>query len=198
MSQFVESIQLCDGDFKRLELHQQRVNAAFEEKYPTQEAFSLKAVLCQSDFPKAGLYKCRVEYDERVKLVEFVPYVMREVKSLKLIATTLPCVPYKMADRTVLNELYAMRGQCDDILMVRDGLVTDTWAANVALFDGEKWYTPRVPVLMGTCRAALIASGEIIEKDINVDDLMNFKYIRLFNALISFGQIQLDVLSICK
>jgi 4-amino-4-deoxychorismate lyase len=198
MSQFVESIRLHDGEFSRLELHQQRVNAAFEEFYPTLKGFSLEEVLCQSDFPKVGLFKCRVEYDEQVRLVEYVPYTMREVRSLKLVPTTLPCVQYKMADRTVLNELYAQRGACDDILMVRDGLLTDTWAANIALFDGYKWHTPREPILMGTSRAALIADGQIVESDIRVMDLMNFKRIRLFNAMIAFGQLELDISSICK
>jgi 4-amino-4-deoxychorismate lyase len=198
MSQFIESIQLCDGAFKRLEFHQQRINAAFADFYPLLSPFSLHDCLAQSDFPADGLYKCRVEYDEKVSLVEYIPYIIREVKSLKLVTTTLPCLPYKMVDRTVLNKLYAQRGECDDILMVRNGLITDAWVANVALYDGEKWYTPRLPVLMGTQRAALIFSEEIFEKDIYIDDLMNFKSIRLFNAMIEFGQIELNPWSICK
>jgi 4-amino-4-deoxychorismate lyase len=51
---------------------------------------------------------------------------------------------------------------------------------------------------MGTSRAALIADGQIVESDIRVMDLMNFKRIRLFNAMIAFGQLELDVSSICK
>jgi 4-amino-4-deoxychorismate lyase len=128
-----------------------------------------------------------------VQSLEYTPYVRREIRSLKLVDTDMESKAYKMEDRTGLNAVFAQRGDCDDVLLVKNGFLTDTSYSNIALFDGEQWFTPRVPLLYGVNRAGLLTEGKIIEKDIKTEELMNFQSLTLFNALIEFGDIILDI-----
>ncbi len=133
-----------------------------------------------------ALYKCRVLYGRNIERVEFEAYAPRSVRSLKLVEVGSLDYKYKYADRTALNALFAQRGHADDVLMVRDGLVTDTSYANVAFFDGQNWLTPAQPLLEGTRRAKLIAEGRIMPKKISADDLSRFVCARLMNAMLDF------------
>ena len=196
MCRFVESIKLKDGVFYRLQLHQQRVNKAFEAFYPTEEPVNVVETLFQTVFPQEGLYKCRLVYDSDLQLLDIAPYVRREIRSLKMVETTQESMSYKPEDRTEFNAAFALRGGCDDVLLVKDGLLTDTSYCNIALYDGENWYTPRTPLLYGVNRMQLLSEGKLLEKDIKVSELMNFQYISLFNAMIEFGELQLDVSTI--
>jgi len=196
MCRFIESIKLADGLFYRLELHQVRVNKAFADFYPTIKPINLSGLLLKSDFPKNGTHKCRIIFDSEVQLLEYVPYVRREIKSLKLVETDMESLPYKIEDRTKLNIAFAKREDCDDVLMTKNGLLTDTSYSNIALFDGEKWITPKTPLLYGVNRANLLAENKIVEKDIKYSELKNFTHIRLFNAMIEFGELELEINSI--
>ena len=196
MCRFVESIKLKDGVFYRLQLHQQRVNRAFEAFYPTREPIDVVETLFQTVFPQEGVYKCRLVYDSDLQSLDIAPYVRREIRSLKLVETTQESLPYKPEDRTEFNAAFAQRGECDDVLLVKDGLLTDTSYCNIALYDGENWYTPRTPLLYGVNRMQLLSDGKLMEKDIKASELMNFQYISLFNAMIEFGELQLDVSTI--
>ncbi len=137
--------------------------------------------------------KCRVVYDTEIREVTYSPYHLRPVATLKLVCSDEADYRYKSTDRTVLNELFACRAEADDVLVVRQGLLTDTSICNVALWDGERWLTPVEPLLAGTHRAALLDEGVIEASSISVSDLSGFSRIRLFNALIGFGEIDLPI-----
>jgi len=194
MCRFLESIKLKDGVFFRLKYHHERVNHCFQQCFPEQEAPDLAAFLHQQEVPATGLFKCRVLYDEQgFRRPEITPYHMRKIETLKLVETNLEPMVCKSADRSVYEQLFAQRGVYDDVLMVRNGLLTDTSYANIALFDGEQWVTPRLPVLYGTNRAYLLEKKMIVEKDINATDLHHYQKIRLFNAMIEFGEVEVNI-----
>lgn len=193
MCRFLESIKLKEGAFYRLEYHQRRVKACFDLFFPDREVPDLAAYLHQQEVPVTGLYKCRVLYDEQgFRQPENSPYQMRNTKTLKLVETRLEVMAYKSADRSAYEQLFAQRGDCDDVLLVRNGLLTDTSYANIALFDGKQWVTPRLPVLYGTNRAFLLENGCIVEQDIKAEDLHLYQKIRLFNAMIEFGEVEIE------
>ena len=64
---------------------------------------------------------------------------------------------------------------------------------NIALWNGKQWITPSVPLLAGTKRASLLDRGEMVAGDIRPEDLPGYSRIRLFNAMIEFGEIDLSV-----
>ena len=196
MCRFVESVQLKDGVFKRLDLHQERLMKAMTDYYPKDKIVDLKSVLMHTSFPVEGLFKCRVVYDSEIRKIEFIPYIKREIHSLKLVETQMESTPFKKEDRSLLVAAFALRGDCDDVIMVKDGLLTDTSFTNIALFDGVNWFTPHVPLIYGVNRTQLVREGILTEKDINSSDLVNFKRVSLFNAMNEFGSIELDISSI--
>ena len=81
------------------------------------------------------------------------------------------------------------RESCDDILIVKNGYITDTSIANIALYDGNSWITPKVPLLKGTTRQRYLDNAKILESDIKVQDLKKFSKIALLNAMIDFDII---------
>lgn len=196
MSQFLETIQLLDGQFIRLPLHQARMDKALAYHYPQTKFITLENALCQQKYPEVGLFKCRVVYDSEIRLIEFIPYTPPIIRSLKIVETDIPSLPYKIADRKDYQTTFSKRGECDDVLLVKNGLLTDTSYCNIALWDGKQWFTPKIPLIQGVNRAQLLAERKLIKKDIKVDDLVNFQRIVLFNALNEFGTIEMEVSNI--
>jgi 4-amino-4-deoxychorismate lyase len=198
MCRFVESIQLKDGEFKRLELHQERIRKAMKDFYPTDKVIDLAEYLNHTSFPVEGIYKCRLVYDSGIRKIEFTPYIGRKIHSLRLVETEMDSTPYKKEDRAILNDAFNLRGDCDEIIMVKDGLLTDTSFSNIALFDGLNWVTPRIPLIYGVNRTYLLKIGILIEKDVTPSGLVNFSRVSLFNAMNEFGSIELDISAICQ
>lgn len=194
MCRFIESIKLQDGEFKRLDLHQGRIHKAFEAFYPNEKVFDLVEFLRNSDFPtEKGIFKCRIIYDSKIRQLEFRQYIMRPVNSLRLVETEIKSLPYKPENRSLYNAAFALRDDCDDVLLVKNGYLTDTSYCNIALFDGNNWFTPRIPLLYGVNRAELLKESVLVEKDIKVQELKDYQQIALFNSMIEFGVLVLEI-----
>jgi 4-amino-4-deoxychorismate lyase len=93
-------------------------------------------------------------------------------------------------DRSGLADLFAQRGTYDDVLLVQNGYITDSYYCNVAAWDGKAWRTPARPLLAGTQRAQLLAKGTLQPADIHHNDLKNFEKLALFNALLGWEDRQ--------
>ena len=115
----------------------------------------------------------------------FSPYVIRPVNSLRLVEDNEIDYSYKYADRSTLDALFEKRGSCDDILIIKDGYVTDTYYANIVFksTNGD-WITPESCLLKGTRRTCLLQKNLIKEAVIRVSDLNNYTEARLINAMI--------------
>jgi 4-amino-4-deoxychorismate lyase len=198
MCRFVESIQLKDGIFKRIELHQARLQKSMMNFYPNSTVIDLVELLKKVTVPTNGLFKCRVVYDSEVRLIEIVPYIRREIRSLKLVETGLESSIYKTENRSGYNAAFAQRGDCDDVLVFRNELLTDTSYCNIALYNGKEWFTPRMPLIFGVNRTELVENKMLIEKDIKIGDLKDYSQIALFNAMIEFGDLILHTTSIFR
>lgn len=179
---YLETIKALDGQVQNLPYHQERLNAALNSS----DIYDLEEYLKP---PKEGLYKCRVVYDERDIELSYLPYEKRTVSSLKIVYNDEIDYTKKYLERSLLNELFALRADSDDILIVKGGLITDTSIANVTFFDGVDWITPKRPLLKGTTRERYLRSHKIVEKDIFVDDLKSFQKLALMNAMIDFDII---------
>jgi 4-amino-4-deoxychorismate lyase len=95
----------------------------------------------------------------------------------------------KYTDRQILQQLFDQRGDCDDIIIVKNGFVGDSYTANLLFFDGKNWYTPTTPLLKGTKRQFLLDQGVISEKEIREEDIKSYQKVGLINALIDFEEM---------
>ena len=121
---------------------------------------------------------------------------MRNINSLQVVENDTIVYDYKCTDRSRLNALVAQKGNCDDIIIVKHGLLTDTSFTNLAIYDGKHWVTPKHPLLHGTKRAELLDKKIIREADITLEDLRNTNKISLFNAMIEFGEMEVAIGSV--
>ena len=192
MCRFIETICINDGMIENLSAHNERMNNTIRVHYG-----SSVIPVSLEDFITAegckGRTRCRVEYTSAVEKVEYFPYSIREVKSLQLVNDDTAEYSFKYADRSVLDRNFALRGNADDVVIVRSGMLTDTSIANIALYKEGKWFTPKYPLLKGTRRAGLLAEGIIEEDIVMADSLHKYEKIRLFNAMISFGEVEMDI-----
>lgn len=190
MCRYIETIRIEKGRLRNIAYHDRRMNEVRREVWGVDRSASLETYIDASPYEERT--RCRVTYGRDVESVEFFPYQIRPVHSLQLVRDGQIEYRRKRADRSELNALFACRGEADDVLIVRGGLLTDTSIANIALGDGTGWYTPASPLLEGTQRACLLDAGMIRPLDIHADDLFRFQKIRLFNAMIDFGEIEID------
>ena len=143
-----------------------------------------------------GIYKCRITYAENVLAVEFEKYTRRNIQSLKIVHDDGIDYAYKYENKQPLLSLREQRDQCDDILIVKKGKVTDTSFSNIAFLDGKRWVTPSSPLLKGTKRDYLLAAGIIMEEELTVRDIPFFQKAALINAMLELGETTLPVKNI--
>ena len=189
MSRLLETIKVSGNRLQNLPYHNQRLNYTRKEIYHYQDSISLEMSIeiPLSLDPNIG-YKCRVLYQKAIEEVEFIPHHPHKIRSLKIVEDNAISYPFKYEDRTKLHQLFSQREKCEDILIIKDGFLTDTSIANVILFDGLKWYTPNTPLLRGTMRAQLLENQLIEEAEIRFSDLNRFKKLMVVNALNDFNE----------
>jgi len=200
MSRFLETIRIRDGAPLHLDGHQLRVDDTFRVFYPGIPPLSLAAVIADSVMDVSADQRCRIVYDDSTHEVTVTPLQPRTIRSLRLV--DLPPdydYGYKYADRRILELAFARRGDADDVLLIRDGWITDTSVANVAFRANGRWYTPALPLLAGTTWKRLVSDGVIVPRPIHVDDLPRYEACVVFNALNDWDQRPaIPISAICR
>ena len=189
MCQLVESLKLKDGRIQNPEYHQDRINRSMEELFPEAEKIRMTEVIQIPENCNSGVFKVRVIYRHLLERVEIEPYQFRRIQSLKVVHHESIDYHVKYTDRQILQELYSQRENCDDIIIVKNGFVTDSFAANLVFFDGKSWFTPTAPLLKGTKRQFLLDQKLISEREISIEDISGFQKIGLVNALVDFEEM---------
>lgn len=178
---FIESLKLVGERFSNIELHQQRIDL-------TSKMFSINSKIELKDisipnFNDDLVRKCRIIYSKDDFSVSFSEYKQRKIENLKVVFDDTIDYSYKFENRDRLNSLFEDRGGCSDIIIVKNGCLTDTSFSNIVLFDGDKYFTPSSFLLNGTMRQKLLMDKIIIEKEIKLEDIHSFKKLYLINAL---------------
>lgn len=179
----LETIKCKDGILHNLQWHNLRFNQARKEYFGLSTKMNLVNFIKVPSSSKNGLFRCRISYSKTIDQVEFIPHEYRKIESLKLIEGNGIDYHFKFSDRKNLTKLFEQRENCDDILIVKNGFVTDSYTANSIFFDGEKWWTSDTPLLPGTQRAKLISENKLSVCSISLNDLSKYTKVGLINAL---------------
>ena len=191
MHQFVETIRIEGGKAINLSLHEARMNATRIHFAPRVAPISLQKWLDNAPISDERI-KARVVYDvDEVCETTFQTYKRREIQWIRMVEDNDISYTFKSTDRHKFDRLLALRNGCDEVLIVKNGLITDTSFTNVAFFDGHKWLTPTQPLLNGTMRQWLLQRGELMEAQITPASLASFQRIMLFNAMIGAHELEL-------
>lgn len=184
--QLLETIRALEGIPCHLDYHQRRLDHAVATLNMACD-YRLETLL---NPPREGLYRCRVLYDENSISVTYLPYTPKRFRTLQAVIDDTIDYTLKYADRRELDALYAKRGKCDDIVIVKNGLITDTTIANLAFYDGQRWVTPDQPLLKGTTRQRLLDEGKLIETKIAAEDLHRYGRCAVMNAMLGFCEVE--------
>jgi 4-amino-4-deoxychorismate lyase len=193
MSPLIESIRLENGKFFNLDYHQDRIDRSVFELTGSTNEINLENFLRQQNTPPKGLYKCRIVYKSAVDSIEFLKYTSRSITKLQTVVDDEIEYSYKFEDRKRIENLLAQRGAADDILIIRRNMITDSSHHNVIFFDGDRWVTPRDPLLKGTMRQKLLDQKIISESPIKVGDIDSFHKVKLINAIVRIDGPEIDV-----
>jgi 4-amino-4-deoxychorismate lyase len=196
MYQLIETIKVLNGQLQNLAYHNRRLNRARKELFNSPEEIEIAEFVKIPALANTGVYKCTVTYNTQITASQFQAYSIRTIKSLKVVTDNTIDYKYKYADRTHLNNLLEQKGECDEILIIKNGMVTDTSFSNVIFYKQGKWFTPYSPLLKGTKREKLLQQQLIEEIKITVNDLGQFEKVGLINAMLEIADIMVDMVNL--
>ena len=176
-----ESIRVEGGQTHLLHYHQARIERSYLQLFQKKCSWRLESIL--PDLPITGLHKLRFLYNDHAFTFELVPYKVRKIETLKCVEINTYNYDLKLTDRSGIDQAFALRGDCDDVLMTKNGLITDSSYANIVLFDGTDWVTPAVPLFEGVQRNYLLDNKKIQPATIRLEDLIRYKGFQLINAM---------------
>ena len=179
---YFETIKCDDMEVYNLEYHQKRIA----------KTIGKNVHLLDYIYPPTNkLLKCKVIYDQdNILDVQFDEYNKRDIKKLKIVYDDYISYEYKYTNREQLNYLFSQKENADDVIIVKNGFITDTTIANIAIKIDMQWYTPKKPLLKGTSRQKYIDNGTLKEKEITIDMLKKAQEVALLNAMIDFDIIK--------
>ena len=182
MPLLLETIKIENGKVFNLSYHQQRFDKTKKDLFHLNTHIDLSSII---KAPKDGLYRCRILYDKTIKSVEYIPYKEKKFQKLKIVSSDISYA-YKYANRDTFNALLEKYPQYDEIIIEKEGYITDTSITNLAFYDGTTWFTPKTPLLEGTMRAKLLNEGFLHTRDIKSSEISKYTKVALMNAMIGF------------
>ncbi len=194
---FIETIKILDGKIYNLLLHQKRMERTMQyhfggDIFPRlDERISIPLGL------ESGLIKCRVLYSNDLLSVDFQEYKFKEIKYLKLLVSDDIEYSFKSENRLIFNTISTELKVGEEVLIVKNGMISDTTFSNVVLQNEEGFFTPSTPLLRGVKRESLLEEGVIKEREIRVEDLNQYSKIYLINAMIDIeDEVVVDILNV--
>jgi len=185
MCRLIESIKVENGVLCNISFHNDRMKRSVSKVFGLSFIADLEKLIRIPADAQKGIYKCRVGYDTDIKKIEFLPYSVRPVSSLNIVFDDNISYDFKYSDRESINDLMEKRGNCDDIIIIKNGFVTDSSYANIVFRDiSGNWITPSTYLLPGTRRAYLLQNGLIKEEKISYRDISNYNEVKLINAML--------------
>jgi len=177
---FIETIKI-GNKIENLRFHNERLNR-------TRKIFFNAKPIDLKNFVKIKKnFRARITYKKEILKIEYFPLSKREFKKFKIVDSNIN-YRFKFENRAKLNALKPEN--YDEIIIVKNGLITDTTISNLAFFNGKEWLTPKYPLLKGTKRAELLEKNFLKEANIKKSDLKYFKKMAMINAILGFYEIE--------
>jgi 4-amino-4-deoxychorismate lyase len=191
-TKFIETGRVENGSIFHLNFHLERIKRTlfYHSPTPVEDWGRVKKRFREigGEVPGRGIWRFRVTYGRAVEKVEFFPITPRKFRKFVVVELDID-YPFKFADRRELEEL-KMEFPCgDEVIVVKNGVVTDTTISNLAFWDGEKWQTPATPLLEGTTLTRLTQKGILHPTSIYPEELHTFPAIALLNGVLGFHPV---------
>ncbi len=180
-----ETLCIENGKIQNIDLHQARYERSLREYYGESavKIFNLFSLIQLPAYLQNRLVRCRIDYNAETTQIQYFEYYRKIYRTFQPIIFDDIEYGLKYSDRSLINTLLTLRGACDEIIIIKNGKVTDCSIGNLIFRQGEKWYTPDTPLLRGTQREKLLQEGKIQESTIFQEDIVNFDEIKIINAM---------------
>lgn len=173
-----ETFKVIDGKIIYSEYHQKRV------LYGRYKVFGHKQPLDLSMIPSdKGVFRCRIEYNKYEQKIFMIPYEPTIITTLQPVNINFH-YSLKWTERSFLN--HYKKSTEKEPLFIKNGFVTDTLTANIAVKLKGCWFTPSTPLLYGTTRQRLIDEGILVPKTLVYHECLDAEQIVMINALRDF------------
>ncbi len=183
-----ESVCIVNGEIQNGNYNESRFKSSFHAFFGFEAKYSLFDKIILPRIDKSLKCKLRIEYNEIGAKWTISEYLNKIPTSLLLLKDDEIEYPLKSTNRKQLNNLHHQKGDFEDVLIIKNGHITDATYSNILFTDGHKIVTPSTPLLHGTCRTKLIAEEKITEAPIKADAIHFFESFQLINALNDFDK----------
>lgn len=183
-----ESIKVYKGKVCNAKWHNERMERTFKNYFKIDKTINVLDYFDSKQITEE-LVKFRITYNEKEVHVEYNPYQAKNIQSLQVVHLPSDAnYDFKFSDRNILNKAFAQKGEADGVLLIQNGLVTDTSYSNILFLKNGNWYTPKKPLLKGTQREKLLHMGRIQTAEIRLEDLNDYESFTLINAMNELGE----------
>ena len=179
-----ETIKVKGNSLMNIGYHNSRLNNSRRALFGAEDLWDIQSMIALPDLNPAVIYRCKFIYGLEFHSVDFIPYEVKPLKTLRLIAVDKNLYPLKYLDRTLLDQYKQQNSDVDDVIFVQNNQVSDCSYANLVFYDNHNWITPANPMLKGTKRRQYIEQQIIKVDDIDVTDIMRFSKMKIINAMI--------------
>ncbi|HPA63669.1 MAG TPA: aminotransferase class IV [Spirochaetota bacterium] len=157
----------------------------FLKYFPHKTPFTLMDI--QPDYCHGiGRCKLRILYSENDIDHSVSEYKPKKIRSAAVVECNDAEYSFKHEDRSLFSSI--INNNYDEIIILKNGFVTDSTFSNLAFYDSGKWFTPETFLLNGTMRQSLLADNIIHEKRIAAEDIRNFEKISFINSMLDLGE----------
>ncbi|MCK9140159.1 aminotransferase class IV family protein [Haemophilus influenzae] len=180
-----ETLCIEKGKIKNIDLHQARYERSLRAYYGKSaiKIFNLFSLIQLPEDLQNRLVRCRIDYNAETTQIQYFEYHRKIYRTFQPVICDEIEYSLKYSDRSLINTLFDQRGTYDEIIIIKNGKVTDCSIGNLIFRQGKKWYTPDTPLLLGTQREKLLQERKIQERTIFLEDIGNFDEIKIINAM---------------
>jgi len=183
MCRLIESIKVFDKKLFNIEYHNKRMNNSRRILFNCNDEIDLSTIIKIPENLDNRLYKCRLIYSKEIESIEFVPYVKKNINTIKIVENNFIDYTHKYENRDELNKML-LESNADEIIIIKNNFITDASFANIVFSDGIIFVTPSTPLLKGTKREKLLNEGIIREEELRKNDITKFKFFYLINSML--------------
>lgn len=187
MSRFIETIKIENGKAKNLFYHQKRMNKTIKDFFGAKIFPDLATLISNQNFDKNKLLKCRILYSKGIHEIQVEEYKKKIIKRIKAVECNTIVYNYKYENRNELKALLSA-AETDEIIIIKNGEVTDTSYSNLVFEKNNNLLTPANPLLKGTKRQKLIDEGIIREEKVLCDNIKNFDFFYMINSMLDLEE----------
>lgn len=194
----LETICIKHGAPQNLCYHQSRLDRSYRQLFGGNCPFELYQILSASELSEVARIKCSIIISrDEIEEVKHSVYSVPEITRLRIVDSEID-YSHKYADRSELTKLKNSHSSNDEILIEKNGLLSDTSFTNVCFLKKGKWFTPRKPLLHGTKRQILLDKGKLSAIDIKREEIAEYECVSLINAMLDLSEIVIPVSNIDK